>query len=225
MFIQKRLILCLSALCFLFSSCFEVVEDVSVKKDGSGTMKLILNFSQSKTKVAAIMMMDSIQGHKVPDRSEIEEQVAAAADWLKTMKGLSNVTHKVDFDHYVATVSFAFRNVSDVNNIARKLLDEYKVKTKLTATYNYDQEHARFSRDYNYSAELKEQFNKLKERDREVLRSAAYISIFRFEQTISNFTNQAAKVSKNQLAIMQRFPVADLISGKADLSNQIQLSR
>jgi len=225
MFIKRMFIPCLSALCFLLTSCFEVVEDVSIKKDGSGTMKLTLNFSQSKTKLAAIMMMDSIQGHKVPDRNEIEEQVTMAAEWLKTVKGLSNITQRVDFENYVATISFAFRNVSDVNNIQKRLLDEYKVRTKLSATYNYDQEHAKFSRAYSYGADLKEQYNKLKERDKEVLKAASYISIFRFEQTISNYTNQTAKVSKNQLAIMQRFPLTDLISGKADISNQIQLSR
>jgi hypothetical protein len=225
MFRNAQVVLCLFMFPFLFSSCFEVIEDVTVKRDGTGSMKLTVNFSQSQTKIAAIMMMDSIQGLKVPSRNEIQEQMEQAAARLRTMKGISNVSQSADFTNFIASISFSFKNVADVNNLVKELLDEYNVKTKLSATYHYDQQDARFTRAYNYSADVREQFNKLKDRDRDILRSASYISIFRFDNTISSYSNQAARMSKNQQAIMQRFPLSDLASGKADISNQIQLSR
>jgi hypothetical protein len=217
------------ALCVLLSicctSCFEVIEDISIKKDGSGNMKLTLNFSQSKTKIAAMMLMDSVQGHKVPGRSEIEESMQEAVAKLKTMKGISNVTQQTDFNNYIATISFSFKNTADINNLTKKLLGEYNVNTNIAATYAYDPEKAKFTRTYQHSKEVKEQFSKMKERDKEILRSASYISIFRFEEAISSYSNQAAKLSKNQQAVMQRMPLYDLASGKADITNQIQLSR
>lgn len=216
---------CLLLLAIFCTSCFEVIEDVSVKKDGSGNMKLTLNFSQSKTKIAAIMMMDSIRGHKVPGRNEIEEKMQEAVDKLKMMKGISNVTQQTDFNNFVATISFAFRNTADINNLTKKLLEEYEVNSNLAASYTYSQEKATFSRIYKHSSEVKEQFSKLKERDKEILRSASYISIFRFDNTVASFSNPAAKLSKNQQAVMQRIPLYDLASGKADISNQIQLSK
>jgi hypothetical protein len=209
----------------LLSSCFEVIEDVTVKKDGTGSMKLTVNLSQSKTKIGAIMLMDSIQGYKVPDRNEIEEQMEQAVARLRTMKGISNVSHTVDFTNFIASINFSFRNVTDVNGLVKELLDEYKVKTKIPVTYHYDREDARFSRDYTYSADVKEQYTRLKERDKEVFRSASFISILRFENPISSYSNQGAKMSKNQQAIMQRLPLSDLVSGKTDISNHIQLSR
>lgn len=225
MLIRKALILCLTLMPLLLTSCFEVIEDVTIKKDGSGNMLLTLNFSQSRTKLAAIMMMDSIQGHKVPDRTEITEQLQQVADWLRTVKGISNISQSTDFNDYVATIRFSFRQVSDINNITSKILEQYKVKTKLSATYAYDQQNVKFTRHYNYSNEVKEQFDKLKERDKDILRAANYISIFRFEDAIESFSNQGAKLSRNQHALMQRFPLSDLVSGKADISNQIQLSK
>lgn len=209
----------------LLSSCFEVIEDVTVKKDGTGRMKLTVNLSQSKTKIGAIMLMDSIQGYKVPGRNEIEEQMEQAVARLRTMKGISNVSHTVDFTNFIASINFSFRNVTDVNGLVKELLDEYKVKTKIPVTYRYDREDARFSREYTYSTDVKEQYNKLKERDKEVFRSASFISILRFENPISSYSNQGAKMSKNQQAIMQRLPLSDLVSGKTDISNHIQLSR
>ena len=225
MFIKKPLIILLLLLSVCCSSCFEVIEDVTVKKDGSGNMKLTLNFSQSKTKIATILMMDSIRGHKVPGRGEIEERMQEAAAKLKTMKGISNVTQQTDFNNYIATISFSFRNTSDINNLTKKLLDEYEVNSNIAATYSYDQEKAKFTRDYKNSNEVKAQFDKMKERDKEVLKAASYISIFRFENVISSYSNQASRLAKNQQAIMQRLPLYDLVSGKADISNQIQLSK
>jgi len=225
MFKNVRFIIPLFIISVLLSSCFEIIEDVTVKKDGSGSMKLTLNFSQSKTKIGAIMLMDSINGYKVPSRNEIEDQIEQAAAKLRTMKGISNVSQTVDFTNFIASINFSFRNVADVNNLVKELLAEANVKTSIPLTYRYNREEARFSKDYTFSPDVKEQYNKLKERDREVFRSASYISILRFENTISSFSNQGAKMSKNQLAIMQRLPVADLVSGKANISNQIQLSR
>lgn len=221
----KRFIATLFVLSVLLSSCFEIIEDVTVKKDGTGTMKLTVNFSQSKTKIGAIMMMDTIHGYKVPSRNEIEEQMEQATARLRTVKGISNVSHTVDFTNFIASINFSFKNVTDVNNLVRELLDEYKVKTRIPFAYHYDREAAKFTREYTPSADAREQFNKLKDRDKEVFRSASYIGILRFENTINNYSNQGAKMSKNQQAIMQRLPLLDLVSGKADISNQIQLSR
>ena len=46
-------------LLFSFTSCFEIVEDISFKKDGSGVLKLILNLSQSKNEINTLMKLDS----------------------------------------------------------------------------------------------------------------------------------------------------------------------
>lgn len=225
MFKRMRLIAPLFVLSVLLSSCFEIIEDVTVKKDGTGTMKLTVNFSQSKTKIGAIMLMDSIHGYKVPGRNEIEEQIEQATARLRTVKGISNVNHTVDFTNFIASINFSFRNVSDVNNMVKELLDEYNVKTRIPFAYRYDREGAKFAREYTPSADAREQFNKLNEKDREIFRLASYIGILRFENTINSYSNRGAKMSKNQLAIMQRLPLSDLVSGKADISNQIQLSR
>ena len=47
---KKKSILSLLACLFIFSSCFELIEDLSLNKDGSGNLKVKLNLSASATK-------------------------------------------------------------------------------------------------------------------------------------------------------------------------------
>jgi hypothetical protein len=206
-----------------FSSCFEVIEEMTMAKDGTGTMRLTVNFSQSKTKIAAIMLMDSIRGYKVPDKQEIQQEMDKTVAQLSKMPGISNVKSTTDFTNFIADIRFSFQDVEDVNHLIKTLLEEHKVKAANIPTYSYDKEDARFSRDYSSSGDVKKQFNQLK--DKEIFSTAAYVSILRFENTISSCSNKLARISKNQQAIIQRLAIPDLVNGRANISNQIQLSK
>ena len=206
-----------------FSSCFEVIEEMTVAKDGTGTMRLTVNFSQSKTKIAAIMLMDSIRGYKVPDKQEIQQEMDKTVAQLSKMPGISNVKSTTDFTNFIADIRFSFQDVEDVNHLIKALLEQHKVKTTNIPTYNYDKEDAQFSRQYSSPGDVKAQFNQLK--DKELFSTAAYVSILRFENTITSCSNKLARISKNQQAIIQRLAIPDLVNGRANISNQIQLSK
>ena len=51
-------------LLFLLSSCIEIIDDISMNNDGSGTFKYSINLSQSKVKVNSYLALDSINGEK-----------------------------------------------------------------------------------------------------------------------------------------------------------------
>jgi len=225
MFVNKLLTVCLLLLSLCLCSCFEVVEDMSVTKNGSGTMRLTINMSQSKTKLAAIMLMDTIRGNKVPDKAEIREELDKATAQLEKMPGISNVRNTLDLNDFVVTISFSFTKAEDVNQMMKSLLAQYNVQNTPAVNYHYDDQQGRFSKEYRSSGLVKDQYNKLNAKDRELLSPATYISIYRFELPVSDYTNKQAKVSKNQLAIMQRCQIPDLINGKANISNQVQLSK
>ena len=59
-------------LILLLTSCIEIIEDLKLNSDGSGTFKYSINLSQSKTKTSAILALDSLYGEKVPKISEIK---------------------------------------------------------------------------------------------------------------------------------------------------------
>ncbi|MDO7743668.1 MAG: hypothetical protein MUP99_07845, partial [Pedobacter sp.] len=90
-----------------FSSCFQVIEEINVTSNGSGTVTLTVNLSSSKAKVASIMLLDSINGYKVPTKQKIQQEMDEVVVYLKNSPGIGNVTKRVDFDNYIATVSFS----------------------------------------------------------------------------------------------------------------------
>jgi hypothetical protein len=210
---------------FLCSSCFEIIEEINMKADGSGDMIITVNLSQSKTKVASILLMDSINGYKVPDKLTIQKEINKAVANLKKMPGISNVKSTTDFTNFIGTISFSFKDVSQINNITRDILESQKIKATNISTYSYNKSTAMFSRDYKYYSTAKTEYNKLKKEDKEIFKTATYTSIYRFPTTISKQTNTLAKVSKSQKAVMQKCSVMNLINGTVSVTNQIQLSK
>jgi hypothetical protein len=225
MFQKIRYFFLLSCLPIFFSSCFEIIEELNLNADGSGSMVITINLSQSKTKVASILLMDSINGYKVPNKAAIQKEINEAVANLKSMPGISNVKSTTDFNNYIASISFSFKDVSNINNVSKKILEAQKIKASNISTYSYNKATATFARDYKYYPATKTEYNKLKKEDREIFKTATYTSICRFPVPVTKHTNPLAKVSKSQRAVMQKCSVMDLINGAVNVSGQIQLSK
>ncbi|GAA4198375.1 hypothetical protein GCM10022289_06990 [Pedobacter jeongneungensis] len=209
----------------VLSSCFEVIEEISMKNDGTGDVILTINLSQSKTKVASVMLLDSVQGYKVPSRQKIQQELNEAVAYLKKSEGISNVKSSSDFNNYIATISFSFKDVSNINNITKNILAQQKIKATNTSSYAYNKTTKTFSRKYQAIGTAKTEFNKLKAKDKAVFNGATYTSIYRFESPVTSSTNPASNVSKSKKAVMLKSSIMDLINGKINASNTIQLSK
>lgn len=209
----------------ILSSCFEVIEEISMKNDGTGDVVLTINLSQSKTKVSSVMLLDSVQGYKVPSKQKIQQELNEAVAYLRKSEGISNVKSTNDFNNYIATVSFSFKDVSNINNITKNILTQQKIKATNTSSYTYNKATRTFSRKYQAIGTAKMEFNKLKAKDKAVFNGATYTSIYRFESPVTSSTNPASNVSKSKKAVMLKSSIMDLINGKINVSNTIQLSK
>ena len=193
--------------------------------DGSGDVLLTINLSQSKTKVASVMLLDSIQGYKVPSKQKIQQELNEAVAYLKKSPGLSNVKSSADFNNFIATISFSFKDVANINNLTKNILTQQKIKSNNVSTYTYNKATKLFIRKYQSTPTAKTEFNKLKSQDRAVFNTAAYTSIYRFESVVTSTSNPASNISKSKKAVMLKSSILDLIKGKINVSNQIQLSK
>jgi len=209
----------------VLSSCFEVIEEISMKNDGTGDVTLTINLSQSKTKVASVMLLDSVQGYKVPSKQKIQQELNEAVSYLRKSDGISNVKSTSDFNNYIATISFSFKDVSNINNITKNILARQKIKATNTSSYTYNKATKTFSRKYQAIGTAKTEFNKLKAKDKAVFNGATYTSIYRFESVVTSSSNPASNVSKSKKAVMLKSSITDLINAKINVSNTIQLSK
>jgi hypothetical protein len=219
-----RTLLALSSLLFLCSSCFQVIEEITLKNNGSGDMQLTMNFSQSKSKLASIMLLDSMNGYRIPKEKDIQDYMNETVDFLKKSTGISDIKKTVDLKNYIASVSFSFKDISNINGITQKLMAKQKTKMPVI-NYFFDKSSAIFKKTYQYSADVKAEYSKLKTKDKEIFKTAGYTSIFRFDNAIASSSNKLAKISPSGKAIMLKSGALELINGQATLSNQIQLTR
>ncbi|GLB53402.1 hypothetical protein NBRC110019_24430 [Neptunitalea chrysea] len=205
------------------TSCFEIIEELSLHKDGSGNLQLTLNASQSKSKLASVMLLDTIQGHKVPSKKDIKEHIEELVSDLNASEGISNVTYKLNLDSYIVSLSCDFKEVANINDFVQKLWDKQRSKGTFKS-YSFDVGKQLFSRYYGFKDNLKNSVRSLKDDDKKVLDNASYTLIYRFDNTVKSFSNRTARLSKSKKAMMMKTPIMDIVSGASTIENKIQLT-
>ena len=208
----------------MLQSCFEIVEQVFIKEDGSGTFELVLNMSKSKTKINSIMKMKKVNGHEVPDKEEIAKKVNDLEKTIQHTPGISNVKTSLDFDNYIATLSCSFNKVSNLNAAVKNIGNKEKTNNPaLEKSYDYDAAGKLFSRLNKFS--LKDEYYKMSNADREIFATANYTSIFRFVTDVTAASNKESKVAGNKKAVMLKLNALDVITGKKSIENKINLTK
>lgn len=207
---------------FLLTSCFDILDKVNLKADGSGEYSLILNASKSKTRLASISKMETINGKKVPKKSEIEAKINEAAKIFRTTPGISNVKTTLDFENYIIKLSCNFRKIEDINaGVAQLKAKDILGKMVPTQIYSHNSTKKTFSK--NKVNSFKNEYEQLSKADQEVFTDAKYISILQFESSIQSQSNASYQMSPNKKALKQEGKILDFIFQKKQIQNTILL--
>lgn len=207
---------------FLLTSCFDILDKVNLKADGSGEYSLILNASKSKTRLASISKMETINGKKVPKKSEIEAKINEAAKIFRTTPGISNVKTTLDFENYIIKLSCNFRKIEDINaGLAQLKAKDILGKMVPTQIYSHNSAKKTFSK--NKVSTFKNEYEQLSKADKEVFNDAKYISILQFENSIQSQSNPSYQMSPNKKALKQEGKILDFIFQKKQIQNTILL--
>lgn len=212
----------LTAAVVFLSGCFEIVEKIDLKNDGSGVFQFTVNMSKSKTKIASILKMKTINGRPVPTTAQITQKVKDIESALRSTNGISNVSSTLDMNNYIATVKCSFNKVQSLNQAARKIAVLQKVNPAEIKD-NYAYQPGVFSRLANFS--LKSEYNKLGSADKEVFNGATYTGILRFESLVKAASNPGSKFSADKKAVMLRQNALDIITNKKSIANTITLAK
>jgi len=208
----------------LLMGCFEIVEKIDLKDNGSGIFQFTVNMSKSKTKIASILKMKTVNGRPVPTQAEITQKVKEIVSSLRSSTGISNVVSNLDMDNYIATIKCSFDNIESLNHAARKIAAIQKIKpADVKDNYTYQAGAKIFSRLANFS--LKAEYNKLSSADKEVFNGATYTGIMRFERPILSASNKGSRLSSDKKAVMLNENVLDIITNKKSIANTLSLTK
>ncbi len=205
------------------TSCFEVVEKITLHNNGSGNATFTLNMSKSRTKLKSIMKMETVNGKKVPSKLEIQNKVKRVEAIVRNVPGISNVKTTLDFENFIGEFSCNFTDVAQLNNVIKAMQTEGLIKKGLsTRNYDYSKEKKEFKR--IHEVDLKSRYEKMSAADKKVLEEANYTSVVQFDQPIKSYSNQSAKLSKSKKGMMLKASVLDIINSRKSIENTIKIN-
>ena len=217
--------ICVVLMTLTLSSCFDFVEQIDLKSDGSGHIAATLNLSKSKTKVSSLMKMKSIKGIQIPSQADMEKEIKAAVQLLKQTKGISNVQYKTDFTNYIVHISCDFSRIESLNAFSDILASRFRTKISNSNRYYYNAQTKVFERKFVASTDWKTKFNQLGSDNTTQFADAFYTQIVRFEKPVIAQVNNQAKVAGNKKGVLLKLLFTDLVYGKSTLANKITLTK
>ncbi len=146
---------------FLLTGCFDFIEDINIKSDGSGTIKATLNLSKSSTKVASLMKLKSIQGIEIPSKEKIQNETETMIAILKKTEGISNVAYTLDFTKYIATVSCSFSSVKALNIFSEAIATHFKTSIEGANSYAFNAKTGVFTKAFTAPSKLYKEYSKI----------------------------------------------------------------
>ena len=162
------------------TSCFDIIQDLTVKENGSGNLTLTINFSKSKTQLDQILSQSSIYGFEIPSIHEIDKKLALLKSELTKCEGISNIHISKDFEHYIFKLDCDFTHINNIAQIQHVLMPNHQEKEQFL-TYSYTKN--KFKCTYSTSL-LNEANQHLKAYGVSDLSSADVITILHFDNTI-----------------------------------------
>jgi hypothetical protein len=221
---MHRFLVFVLPLLLTLSSCIEIIDDLSIKSDGSGTLKYTVNLSSSKVKVNTILALDSIDGKKVPSITDVKQKIDQFIKTLDAQNGISNVKVDANYTDFIFKFQCDFTNVTLLQDGLKQsivILSKEKSIPEL--------EHNWLSWDGNKLVRsipeiTGKKIKEIEQSDIELLKKGTYTSITRFDKAVERFENQSAQLSKSKMAVMVKTDTYRLKENQEILENTIYLS-
>jgi hypothetical protein len=206
------------------TSCIEIIDDISIKNDGSGTLKYTVNLSSSKVKINSILALDSLEGQKVPTIEELQDKITSFKNKLEGKPGISNVVLESNFTDFIFKLQCDFTNVTALQTALKEVIQEESKEKNIPeleqAWLSWDGQKMVRSIPEITVKKTKD----FKQEDIDKLKEGNYTSISRFERSVDKFDNPSAILSKNKMAVMIKTNPYALTQNPDILENTIYLS-
>lgn len=206
------------------SSCIEIIDDLTLHNDGSGTLKYTINLSSSKVKVNSILALDSFNNQKVPSIDEIKQMTRDFQSLLSKEPGISNV--KIDFNSVDFIVKFScdFSHVTHLQKAIKKTIATMNESPILPA---YDGDWISWD-GTNISriipGAIAEKSKNYQNSDLPLLKTGTYTSIGRYDRPIAKVTNGKCKLNPNKTATFLQINAFELRNNNRLLENTVVLT-
>ncbi len=206
----------------LLTSCFDAVEEVNLNEDGSGSFAFTINMSQSSAKIAAALLVDSINGRKVPSKEEINTRIKELATLAEKIQGISAVKTAQNFETFVFSFRCSFSDLTALNRLLEEVKRTYHQQALMgTKHFEYDKKTNIYTRNGTYV--IGDAYGQLTSLEKSILSKASIVSICRFNSEVISSANPKATIAPSKKAVLLRVNAAAFVKGTETISNKITL--
>ena len=207
---------------FGYTSCFEIVEEVNLNDDGTGSFSFTINMSQSKIHVNSMMLLDSVNGRPVPKIEDFKKAIKRVRFELERDSIISKIEITENWEDYIFSITGNFQNIEALNKAIKNINTIFTPKGYTAELYdNFKYKNDVFERLYSYN--LVNEYNTLSQKDKGVFKNAKYTTVYRFNSPVKSYSNPNALKSKSGKAIMLKVNVKELVTNKKSIKNTILL--
>jgi hypothetical protein len=223
---MRKTLFLLLTLPFCLSSCVEIIDDLSLNADGSGTFKYTINLSSSKVKINSILKLDSLNGKKVLKLPEIKTKINQFKNALASQPGISNVKTEINDVEYIVKLSCDFTDVGKLQSAIKNSLASLDADIKNSSDFSFNwiswngTKLERSIPDFS-----QKQLKDLKQEDIDLLKTGNYTVISRFYKPVEKYDNLNASISKSRTAVMLKTNAFSLTKNSKILENTIYLNQ
>ena len=217
---MKKIInaLLIAASVFTMTACFDITEELTVNKDGSGTYTNVTDASKLSEQLQMLAAMDTT-GQLIPKmKFTLDSSFNENFKKYATLKGVSKIN--VDTSKaYIYKVTLDFTDIDALNAVmnvdkkeaAQKNLYSWS-KGKLT----------RKDSGIGGMGEMDMEDDQQKEMAKSMLKDMKYSIIYHLPKKVSGMTNKEAKLSSDKKTVTLECSLLDIIDKKVSLSNEVK---
>ncbi len=210
-------------LVFSLSSCIEIIDDLIIHPDGSGTLKYTVNLSASKVKLNSYLALDSLDGKKVPSKTEIKTRIDKIIEELRKQDGITALTFSDNYDDYIFKIHIDFQSIDQLQTAIKTIVRSALPDQQFQELEHQWITHRQHTMQRSVTSITVKKMSNIKQEDIDDLKEGVYTSITRFDKIVVSCENKSAVISKNKLAVMMRTDPYSLIQKPELLDNTIYL--
>ena len=204
---------------FSLSSCFEIIEELDLKKDHSGDFTYTLNMSASRLELNTILKLDSFKGRAIPSAKDITADMDKAILLIRQSSGINKAVYTKNWEDYIFEFKIGFDSLAALDRALNQTYQKLS-KSKEPLKDRLLMANGRLKRTsrLNRLSWLK----KLNSKEIQDLSKANYTCVYRFQEKIKSQSNTHANTSKNGMASLLKSDIKSLLKQQKSVANTIK---
>lgn len=225
------------------TACFDLQENLLLKKDGSGKFSFLINLGEFKTMLSMFDQEDIKDDReksitRKSPANKLNSTFEITRRKLLNTPGISNVKNIEDTINYSFGLSFDFKNIESLNKAMNRIFEDDSVKTDVKETEYFQFKNNQLTRfEVLDSKSLLGKTNAMSGSSREgktdnglmslskLFEAVSYSTNYEFENKIDSLKNENAMLSSNLKKVsIKCYPFAvlkDSTQKKCSISNTI----